>query len=102
MSRCAEILSSAIVAIRTSRTSSPVIKKSGAKSGVNRFVGFARIMNTTYSVTHPPRGTTLSCKGWQQEAAMRMLMNNLDEEGAERPKDLVGYGGPGRAARRWG
>src|SRR5271163_977111 len=48
-----------------------------------------------------PRGNTLSCKGWQQEAAMRMLMNNLDEEVAERPRDLVVYGGTGRAARSW-
>jgi len=46
-----------------------------------------------------PRGTTLSCKGWQQEAAMRMIMNNLDPEVAERPNDLVVYGGSGRAAR---
>ena len=48
------------------------------------------------------RGTTLSCKGWQQEAALRMLMNNLDPEVAERPDDLVVYGGSGRAARSWG
>src|SRR5262252_1830019 len=48
-----------------------------------------------------PRGNQISCKGWQQEAAMRMLMNNLDEEVAERPKDLVVYGGTGRAARSW-
>src|SRR5436853_1275387 len=48
-----------------------------------------------------PRGTTISCKGWQQEAALRMLMNNLDEEVAERPQDLVVYGGTGRAARSW-
>src|SRR3954452_23639124 len=48
-----------------------------------------------------PRGTTLSCQGWNQEAAMRMLMNNLDEEVAERPQDLVVYGGTGRAARSW-
>jgi urocanate hydratase len=47
------------------------------------------------------RGTTLSCKGWQQEAALRMLMNNLDPEVAERPEDLVVYGGTGRAARSW-
>jgi urocanate hydratase len=49
-----------------------------------------------------PRGTTLTCRGWQQEAAMRMLMNNLDPEVAERPDDLVVYGGTGRAARSWG
>lgn len=48
-----------------------------------------------------PHGTTLSCKGWQQEAAMRMLMNNLDPDVAERPDDLVVYGGSGRAARSW-
>src|SRR6202012_5718265 len=47
------------------------------------------------------RGTTLSCKGWQQEAALRMLMNNLDPDVAERPEDLVVYGGTGRAARNW-
>jgi urocanate hydratase len=48
-----------------------------------------------------PRGSTISCKGWQQEAAMRMLMNNLDPEVAERPGDLVVYGGTGKAARSW-
>ena len=48
-----------------------------------------------------PRGTTLTCKAWPQEAAMRMLMNNLDPEVAERPDDLVVYGGTGRAARSW-
>jgi urocanate hydratase len=48
-----------------------------------------------------PRGRTLSCKGWQQEAALRMLMNNLDPDVAERPDDLVVYGGTGRAARSW-
>jgi urocanate hydratase len=48
-----------------------------------------------------PRGTTLSCKGWQQEAALRMLMNNLDPDVAERPDDLVVYGGTGKAARDW-
>src|SRR5256712_5593944 len=47
------------------------------------------------------RGSELSCLGWPQEAAMRMLMNNLDPEVAERPQDLVGYGGTGRAARSW-
>src|SRR6476646_1321538 len=48
-----------------------------------------------------PRGSQLSCKGWVQEAALRMLMNNLDAEVAERPEDLVVYGGTGRAARSW-
>ena len=48
-----------------------------------------------------PRGTTLSCKGWQQEAALRMLMNNLDPDVAERPQDLVVYGGTGKEARQW-
>src|SRR6202158_5440205 len=54
-----------------------------------------------YTSIRAPRGNTLSCKGWQQEAAMRMLMNNLDEDVAERPQDLVVYGGTGKAARNW-
>jgi urocanate hydratase len=48
-----------------------------------------------------PRGSDLACAGWPQEAAMRMLMNNLDPDVAERPEDLVVYGGTGRAARSW-
>src|SRR5438046_2469276 len=52
-------------------------------------------------VIRAPRGTSLSCKGWQQEAALRMVMNNLDPDVAERPDDLVVYGGSGRAARSW-
>ncbi len=52
-------------------------------------------------VVRAPRGPELSCKGWPQEAALRMLMNNLDPEVAERPADLVVYGGTGRAARSW-
>jgi len=48
-----------------------------------------------------PRGVQISCKGWQQEAAMRMLMNNLDPEVAENPDELVVYGGSGKAARNW-
>src|SRR4051812_48110149 len=47
------------------------------------------------------RGSKITCKGWQQEAALRMLMNNLDPEVAERPQDLVVYGGRGKAARNW-
>ena len=50
---------------------------------------------------HAPHGNTLSCLGWQQEAAMRMLMNNLDPDVAERPSELVVYGGSGKAARNW-
>ena len=49
----------------------------------------------------PAHGTELSCRGWPQEAALRMLMNNLDPDVAERPDDLVVYGGTGRAARSW-
>jgi urocanate hydratase len=52
-------------------------------------------------VVRAPRGKQISCKGWIQEAAMRMLMNNLDPENAERPQDLVVYGGSGKAARNW-
>src|SRR5205085_4917184 len=52
-------------------------------------------------IIRAPRGTSLTCKGWPQEAALRMLMNNLDPEVAERPDDLVVYGGRGKAARSW-
>jgi urocanate hydratase len=52
-------------------------------------------------VVRAARGATLTCKGWPQEAALRMLMNNLDPEVAERPEDLVVYGGTGKAARNW-
>ena len=52
-------------------------------------------------IVRAPRGLELSCRGWQQEAALRMLMNNLDPEVAERPEDLVVYGGTGKAARSW-
>jgi urocanate hydratase len=52
-------------------------------------------------IIRSPRGSALSCKGWPQEAAMRMLMNNLDPDVAERPEDLIVYGGSGKAARNW-
>jgi len=52
-------------------------------------------------VVRAPRGTKISCQGWQQEAALRMLMNNLDPEVAERPDQLIVYGGIGKAARNW-
>src|SRR6202048_732032 len=52
-------------------------------------------------VIRAPRGSQISCKSWQQEAALRMLMNNLDPEVAERPTELVVYGGIGKAARNW-
>ncbi|MCH7682383.1 MAG: urocanate hydratase [Gemmatimonadetes bacterium] len=55
----------------------------------------------TSRVVRAPRGSEISCRGWIQEAALRMLMNNLDPEVAERPDDLVVYGGTGRAARSW-
>ena len=54
-----------------------------------------------YQPVRAPRGTELSCKGWQQEAALRMLMNNLDPEVAEKPEELIVYGGTGKAARNW-
>src|SRR5205085_6733635 len=59
------------------------------------------ITEKTHTPIRATRGTSLSCKSWQQEAALRMLMNNLDPEVAERPEDLVVYGGTGRAARSW-
>src|SRR6478752_5028716 len=59
------------------------------------------ITSSTYTPIRAPRGTQITCKGWQQEAAMRMLMNNLDPDVAERPDDLIVYGGAGKAARNW-
>ncbi|HEX7136868.1 MAG TPA: urocanate hydratase [Vicinamibacterales bacterium] len=58
-------------------------------------------MATATRIIRAPRGTSLACKGWPQEAALRMLMNNLDPDVAERPDDLVVYGGAGKAARNW-
>jgi urocanate hydratase len=58
-------------------------------------------MNTLHRQVSAPHGATISCKGWPQEAALRMLMNNLDPAVAERPDDLIVYGGSGRAARSW-
>jgi urocanate hydratase len=55
----------------------------------------------TLSPIHAPTGSALSCKGWHQEAALRMLMNNLDPAVAERPEELIVYGGSGKAARDW-
>ncbi len=55
----------------------------------------------TARTIHAPTGTRLSCRGWHQEAALRMLMNNLDPAVAERPEDLIVYGGSGKAARNW-
>ena len=52
-----------------------------------------------YRPVRAPRGTSITCRSWQQEAALRMLMNNLDPEVAERPRDLVVYGGTGKAAQ---
>ncbi len=59
------------------------------------------VMNA-YKPVRAPRGAKRSCRGWHQEAALRMLMNNLDEEVAENPRELVVYGGSGKAARNWG
>jgi urocanate hydratase len=56
---------------------------------------------TGYQPIRAPHGSAISCKGWQQEAALRMLMNNLDPEVAEKPEDLIVYGGRGKAARNW-
>ena len=58
-------------------------------------------MAVSTHIIQAPTGTTLHTKGWVQEAALRMLMNNLDPEVAEKPEDLVVYGGSGKAARNW-
>ena len=54
---------------------------------------------TSFTIPKTPTGNQITCKGWVQEAALRMLLNNLDPEVAERPQDLVVYGGTGKAAR---
>ena len=59
------------------------------------------VTSTTPEVVRAPTGTTLSCKGWVQEAALRMLMNNLDPAVAEHHDQLIVYGGGGKAARNW-
>src|SRR6185369_6105658 len=61
----------------------------------------ARSSSSGPRTVRAPRGTEISCRGWLQEAALRMLMNNLDPEVAERPQELVVYGGSGKAARNW-
>src|SRR6266436_1378726 len=58
-------------------------------------------MSNLAPVVRAPRGPDISCKGWHQEGALRMLMNNLDPEVAENPNELIVYGGTGRAARDW-
>ena len=58
-------------------------------------------MATATRTVRAPRGTSITCKGWPQEAALRMLMNNLDPDVAERPDDLIVYGGSGKAVRNW-
>src|SRR5512147_1155949 len=55
----------------------------------------------TPRVVHPPTGSRLSCKGWVQEAAFRMLQHNVSPEVAENPAELIVYGGTGKAARNW-
>lgn len=59
------------------------------------------VMNVSKKNIRAPHGTILHCKGWHQEAALRMLMNNLDPDVAERPEELIVYGGGGKAARNW-
>src|SRR6266508_2138800 len=79
-----------------------IVKRIGTASFGRSIVLNWRGKNMSESrLVRAPRGDQISCKGWAQEAAMRMLMNNLDPEVAERPDDLVVYGGAGKAARDW-
>jgi urocanate hydratase len=71
-----------------------------AKTDADAAVSTASSPNSNHPI-RAPRGTAITCKGWQQEAALRMLMNNLDPDVAERPQDLIIYGGTGKAARNW-
>src|SRR6187200_2344364 len=74
----------------------------GGKSlGQDRGKNMSFTRNDPTRSLRSPRGASISCKSWQTEAALRMLMNNLDPEVAERPADLVVYGGVGKAARDW-
>src|SRR6266567_3628642 len=73
---------------------------SGVAAGPGRPDSRSDAMSLT-TVIHAPRGATLRCKGWHQEAALRMLHNNLDPEVAENPDELIVYGGRGKAARDW-
>lgn len=76
-------------------------RKNGCKRGtIKREKGEIEMENVKQTI-RAPRGTELQTKGWVQEAALRMLMNNLDPEVAEKPEELVVYGGIGRAARNW-
>ena len=59
------------------------------------------VKNFVYKPVSAPHGTKISCKGWQQEAALRMLQNNLNPDVAENPEELIVYGGSGKAARNW-
>src|ERR1051325_6852459 len=60
-----------------------------------------QVINHQSKIIRAPRGNKLTCKGWIQEAAFRMIQNNLDPEVAEKPDQLIVYGGTGRAARSW-
>src|ERR1700681_3127255 len=75
--------------------SSLVVSRSNRVNWLNSF------KNMSARIIRAPRGAKLNCKGWHQEAALRCLMNNLDPDVAERPDDLVVYGGAGKAARNW-
>src|SRR5213593_187701 len=68
---------------------------------MHRFVPARKATMSATRTIRAPRGTALSCKGWVQEAALRMLMNNLDPDVAEKPEELIVYGGSGKAARNW-
>src|SRR6266478_5533209 len=74
---------------------------SASVSGLLRGEEVAHCNMSGKRIIHAPRGSERTCKGWHQEAAMRMLMNNLDPDVAENPDQLVVYGGTGRAARSW-
>src|SRR5271154_1566410 len=78
-----------------------VLITNGANESKDTDIAIRPISHFSHFPIHAPRGTTISCKGWQQEAALRMLMNNLDPDVAERPEELIVYGGSGKAARNW-
>src|SRR5260370_31125274 len=96
--------------VRGPAGSAPRRAARGCARGDRRGAGFPRPARAGWTIdtmtiaaraVRAPRGTTLACRAWPQEAAFRMIQNNLDPEVAEKPDDLIVYGGTGRAARSW-
>ena len=98
------VLSGHIASLEKRSGDGDIVRAVEAAAGpllARRRLGMGGHMEFTPGAIRAPRGSELSCRGWAQEAALRMLCNNLDNEVAEDPKNLVVYGGRGKAARNW-